>query len=56
MNFHNWINKLFSEEDKVPEHCLKLGKWRGPPHINKVKQYAVVPSFKVSLFIQFIKK
>ena len=26
--FHNWINKLLSEE-----------RWQSPPHINKVKQY-----------------
>ena len=30
---HDWMTRLFSEEDKVPEH------WQGPPHINKVKQY-----------------
>ena len=28
---HNCINKLFSEENKVPEHCLKLERWQGPP-------------------------
>ena len=44
---HNWINKLFSEENKVPEHCLK-----NIVHINKVEQYESVLSFKVSLFIQ----
>ena len=36
---------------KSPEHCLKLERWQGPPHINKVKQYEI----KVSLFIQFIQ-
>ena len=40
-----------SEENKVPELCLKLERWQGPPHINKVKQYGIVLSFKVSLFI-----
>ena len=28
------VNKLFSEENKVPEHSLKLERWQGPPHIN----------------------
>ena len=53
-HFHNWINKLFSEENKVLEHCLKLESWQGPPHINKVKQYEIVSSF--SLYIQFIQR
>ena len=35
----------------VPEHCLTLEKWRGLPHINKVKQFETV---LVSLFIVFI--
>ena len=47
----DWINELFSEENKIAEHCWKLGRWQDPPHINKVKQYTVL-SFKVSLFIQ----
>ena len=46
--FHNWINKLFSEEDKVPEHCLKLERWRGPQHVNEVKQYEIVSSLDVN--------
>ena len=33
----NWINKLFKQENKAAEHSLKLERWRGPPHINKVK-------------------
>ena len=36
-------------------HCLKLERWQGPPHITKVKQYEIVSSFRVSLFIQFVK-
>ena len=32
-------NKLFSEET---EHFLKLERWQGPPHVNKVKQYEIV--------------
>ena len=23
---------------KSPEHCLKLERWQGPPHVNNVKQ------------------
>ena len=46
------INKPFSEENISPEHCLELGRWQGPPHINKVKQYETVLSLKVSLFIK----
>ena len=44
--FHKWINKLLPEENAE--------RWQGPPHINKVKQYEIVFSFKVSLFIHFI--
>ena len=25
---------LLSEENKVPEHYLKLERWQGPPHLN----------------------
>ena len=35
-----------------PEHCLKLERWQGPPHVNKVKQYEIVLSFHVFQFIQ----
>ena len=35
---HKTIKKLFWEENKVPEHCMKLESWQGPPHINKVKK------------------
>ena len=52
---HSWINKLISEENKVPEECLKLERWQGPPNKNKVKQYEIVLSFKVGLFILFIQ-
>ena len=34
--------------------CLKLERWQGPANINKVKQYGIVLSFKVSLFIRLI--
>ena len=44
------MNKLLSQE-----HCVKLERWQGPPHISKVKQYAIVLSFKLILFIQFIQ-
>ena len=45
-----------AEQSKIqsPEHSLKPEGWQDPPHINKVKQYEAVLSFKVSLFIQFI--
>ena len=36
-----------------PELCY-FARWRGRPHINKVKQQETVLFFKVSLFIQFI--
>ena len=49
------MNKLLSEENKVPEHCLKQERWQGPPHINKVKQDEAVLSSRFSLFIQFIQ-
>ena len=38
-----------------PEHCLKLERWQGPPHINKMKQYETVLSFKITLYVQFIQ-
>ena len=53
--FHYWINKLFWEEHKVPEHCLKLERWQGPPHVNKVRQCETVSSSEFSLFTQFIE-
>ena len=37
---------------KIRSHCLKTERWQGPPHINKVKQYETMLSFRVSLFIQ----
>ena len=44
------LNKqAIAEESTIPEHCLKLERWQGPPHINKVKQYEIVLSCKVSL-------
>ena len=45
------ITGLFSEENKVPGHCLKIERWQGPPHVDKVKQYGTVLCFKVGLFI-----
>ena len=32
--FHKWLNKPFSEVNKVTEHFLKEESWQGPPHIN----------------------
>ena len=48
----NWISKLLSEKNKVPEHYLKLERWQGPPNINSMKIYC---SFKVSMFIELIQ-
>ena len=53
--FNNQINKLLSEENKVPEQSLKPERWQGQSHIDKVKQYEIVLSFNVSLFILFIQ-
>ena len=43
-------NKLFSEEDEFPRTLLE--RWQGPPNTHKVKQYEIVLSLKVNLFIQ----
>ena len=51
--FQNWINEL--RRNKDPQHCLKLERWQGPPHVNQVKQYETLSSFKVSLLIQFFQ-
>lgn len=51
VTFCNWINRLFSD---VSLGCLKLEKWQGPAHVNKVEPYEIVLSFKISLFIQWI--
>ena len=48
--FHYWINELFSEDKKVPEHCLKTERWQGPPHVNRVKQFEIVLFFKGAFF------
>ena len=44
--FYNWINKLFSGENK----CLKLERWQGPPNINKRNQHDIVFSFEVFVY------
>ena len=58
--FHTLINKLFSEEIKIPEHCLKLEGWQGLPHINTVKLYKLSSPLKsvylFSLFSHEIKE
>ena len=39
--FQNWINKLFSEEIKVPKHSLKVERWQGPPlSLFFIKEYS----------------
>ena len=48
--FHMWINKLFSEGNKVPDHCLKLKGWQGPPHMNKEKTRESLLSFVSSSY------
>ena len=53
--FHNWVKSCSQSKIRSQEHCLKLEVWQGPPHVNKVKQYETLLSFKVSLFIQFIQ-
>ena len=45
---------FFSPEEDMALRTLFEAK-KGPPHTNKVKQYEIVFSFKVSLFIQFVK-
>ena len=46
---HHWLNKLSSEENKIPEHRLKPEGCQGPPHKNKVKWYEIVLSIEGSL-------
>ena len=47
-------NKKFSQRKiRSPEHCVKLERWQGPPHINKVEQYEIVLSLgAVCLFMK----
>ena len=33
---------MFSEENTVLEHSLKLERWHDPPHISKVKQCEIL--------------
>ena len=40
---------------KSPEHCLKLERWQGPPHMNKMKEHETVLSCEVRLLIQLIQ-
>ena len=49
---HNWINKLVSEEHKVPRTQFDARRVAGSANY---KQSKAVSSFNVSLFIQFIK-
>ena len=52
---HDWINKLFSEENKFTKTLFETKRWQGPPHMSKVEQYEIVLSYAVSVFIQFIQ-
>ena len=57
IHFSPWLNKQAvprSLQIRSPEHWLQLERWQGPPHINKVKKYESVLSFKVHLFILYI--
>lgn len=49
------INKLLSEESKVPERGLKLEKVAASATYKQSQQYEPVLTSKVSLFIQFIE-
>ena len=46
---HKWVNKLFSEENKVPRTLYEARKVAGSATYkqSKVKQYEIVLSFKV---------
>ena len=39
---HNWINKMFSKENKLPRTLFEAKRWQGPPHITKMKKYEFV--------------
>ena len=45
------MNKTSCSQVKIrsPEHCLKLERWQGLQHINKVKEYETVLFLEVSL-------
>lgn len=38
----------------ISSHCLKRGRWQGPPHIKQSKT-EILLYFQVSLFIQSIE-
>ena len=50
--FFPWPNEHATLRGKIrsPEHCLKLERWQGPPHINKAEQREMLLSFMVSFF------
>ena len=47
------LTSCSQRKTRPQQYCLKLERWQGPPHINKVKQYEIVLSFRVSLCIYF---
>ena len=49
--FCYWVNKLFSEENKVPRTLLEARKVAGSATY-KVSEYEAVLSFKLRLFVQ----
>ena len=53
MDFFPQLNEqaVLRGKQKVPEHCLKLERWQGPPHVNKVKQHETVSSVSRSVYL-----
>ena len=49
--FHNWTNKLFSEETKIPGTLFEARKMAGSAKYKQLKHDETVLSFKVNLFI-----
>ena len=48
---YQWINELLSEENKLPEHCVRSERWQGPPRIDTVEQNQLCrPLSSVCLF------
>ena len=42
--FHNWTNKLFSEENSVQDNTET---WQDPHNVDKVKQYEILMFLKM---------
>ena len=50
--FHNWINKMFSKENKVTRTLSEARKVAGSAKYKQVQHHEIMLSFKDSLFIQ----